>query len=459
MKAITLGIYVLALLALVSCNPKANKDVEKQTTPNQSEAFFPEWSDDAVIYEVNVRQYTPQGTFKAFQQHLPRLKELGVEILWFMPIHPISEKNRKGTLGSYYAVQDYKKVNPEFGTLDDFKHLVEACHQLGFKVLLDWVANHTGWDNVWIEEHPEWYTTDSTGTIVSPVADWSDVAGLNYENSEMRAAMIDALEYWVEEANIDGYRCDVAGMVPVDFWEDARAALDSIKPVFMLAEDEAVKDLLNNAFNMNYGWHFHHIINQIAKGEAGVAEVKDYFAVVDSTYPLGSYPMQFTSNHDENSWNGTVYDRLGNAAKTMAALTFTVAGMPLIYTGQETGNTKSLEFFEKDEVEWGDSEMHEFYATLIDLKQENTALWNGEAGAPIRFLKTTGESSLLAFTREKDENNVVALFNLSANPVQDTIVCETLTGTYTDAFNGKEWTFEESSPVSLKGWEYRILAE
>jgi 1,4-alpha-glucan branching enzyme len=330
---------------------------------------------------------------------------------------------------------------------------------MGFKVLLDWVANHTGWDNVWIEEHPKWYTADSTGTIVSPVADWSDVADLNYDNAQMRAAMIDAMQYWVEKANIDGYRCDVAGMVPVDFWEAARVALDSIKPVFMLAEDEAEKDLLNKAFNMNYGWHFHHIINLIAKGEAGVAEVKDYFAVVDSTYPLGSYPMQFTSNHDENSWSGTVFDRLGDAAKTMAALTFTVEGMPLIYTGQETGNTKSLEFFEKDVVEWGDSEMHEFYATLIDLKQENPALWNGEAGAPIRFLKTTSKSSLLAFTRKKGENKVVALFNLSANPVQDTIVCETLTGTYTDAFNGNERTFEKHSPVSLGGWGYRILVE
>jgi glycosidase len=244
---------------------------------NTSEAFLPEWSHDAVIYEVNVRQYTPEGTFDAFSKHLPRLQELGVKVLWFMPIHPISVKNRKGSLGSYYAVQDYKKVNPEFGTFDDFKKLVEQAHDMGFKVILDWVANHTGWDGTWISNHPEWYNRDSLGQIIPPVADWSDVADLNYNMSEMRAAMIDALKFWVAEANIDGYRCDVAGMVPVDFWEEARAELDKIKPVFMLAEDESESELLVNAFNANYGWELHHIMNMGAKGEAGVPEVKAYF--------------------------------------------------------------------------------------------------------------------------------------------------------------------------------------
>ncbi|MBN1926810.1 MAG: alpha-glucosidase C-terminal domain-containing protein [Prolixibacteraceae bacterium] len=457
MKQLVIFIVILTSMAMASCKSKKVEE-DKRANP-ASEAFFPEWSHDAVIYEVNIRQYTPEGTFKAFQQHLPRLKELGVEILWFMPIHPISEKNRKGTLGSYYAVQDYKKVNPEFGTLDDFKMLVDVCHKLGFKVLLDWVANHTGWDNVWIAEHPEWYTTDSTDAIVSPVADWSDVADLNYDKHDMRAAMIDALKYWVNEADIDGYRCDVAGMVPVGFWEDARAALDSIKPVYMLAEDEGVKELLKKAFNMNYGWHFHHIINQIAKGEAGVKEVKDYFALVDSTYPAGSYPMQFTSNHDENSWNGTVFERLGNAAETMAALTFTIPGMPLIYTGQEAGNTKRLEFFEKDEVDWSNLEMQEFYSGLINLKQENSALWNGESGAPILFLSTSDESNLLAFSRAKDNSKVLAFFNLSENPVHDTIDCTPAPGIYSDAFSGKEVKIEGQYPVSLEGWGYTILVE
>jgi len=382
-----------------------------------------------------------------------------VEILWFMPIHPISEEGRKGTLGSYYAVRDYLAVNPEFGTLQDFKDLVDACHEAGFKVLLDWVANHTGRDHVWIDEHPEWFTRDSLGTLLSPVPDWSDVADLNYEQPGMQDAMIDALKYWVRESDIDGYRCDVAGMVPVAFWEEARRALDSIKPVFMLAEDEGEKALLNKAFNMNYGWHFHHVMNQLARGEAGPEEVKAYVSRVDSTYPIGSFPMQFTSNHDENSWNGTEFERLGDAAKTMAALSFVVPGMPLIYTGQEAGNLFRLEFFEKDEVDWSRPEMQRFYASLIDLKQENPALWNGTAGGPVHFLKTKEGSSLLAFTREKENNRVLTLFNLSPDPVHEVVNCPEIAGTYTDALSGEKMPFEKETEVELDGWGYRIWVQ
>jgi glycosidase len=447
---------------LLACKPSTKKMdgtncCPKPTALLKSEVSFPEWSRDAAIYEVNVRQYTPEGTFAAFEKQLPRLKELGVKVLWIMPINPISEKNRKGSLGSYYAVQDYKKVNPEYGTLDDFKALVAKSHELGFKVIVDWVANHTGWDNVWITQHPDWYTKDSTGKIISPVADWTDVADLNYDNKEMRAAMIDALQYWVKEADIDGYRCDVAGMIPVDFWNDARASLDKIKPVYMLAEDEGEKGLLLKAFNMNYGWEFHHIMNQVAQGKTGVGAVKAYFEKIDSTYPAGSYPMQFTSNHDENSWNGTEYERMGEAAKTMAALTFVVPGMPLIYTGQEAGNTKRLKFFDKDQVDWSNLEMQNFYKKLIDIKKANKALWNGTAGAPAHFLHTGLENSLLVVDRTVEGNKVVAIFNLSKEPVTNTIECPRIAGKYTNALTGKKVNYEKGQSFTLKGWEYILL--
>jgi 1,4-alpha-glucan branching enzyme len=459
---ITKLFVVLLAVSLFACKPtiKTKDGVNCCPRPEvklKSTANFPDWSCDATIYEVNIRQYTPEGTFAAFEKQLPRLKELGVEILWIMPISPISEKNRKGSLGSYYAISDYKKVNPEFGTLDDFKSLVSKCHELGFKVIVDWVANHTGWDNVWITKHPDWYTTDSTGKIIPPVADWSDVADLNYNNKDMRAAMIDAMQYWVKEADIDGYRCDVAGMVPVDFWNEARASLDEIKPVYMLAEDEGEKALLLKAFNMNYGWEFLNIMNQVAVGKAGVPEVKSYFTKTDTIYPDGSYAMQFTSNHDENSWKGTEYERLGDAVKTMAALTFVVPGMPLIYTGQEAGNNMRLKFFDKDQVDWSNLEMQQFYSKLIGIKKENKALWNGSAGAPAHFLHTTVENSMLVIDRAVTGNHVISIFNLSSVPVTNNVGCPRIEGKFKNAITGEKVSYKTGQQFMLKGWEYLIL--
>lgn len=453
-------VFVFLALLLWGCNSsqkKQNGEGAIDSTKVVLQAIFPDWSQNAVIYEVNVRQYTPEGTFEAFSKHLPRLKEMGVDILWFMPIYPISEKNRKGTLGSYYAIRDYKAVNPEFGTIEDFKAMVDQAHGLGMKVILDWVANHTGWDGPWIENHPEWFTQDSLGTIVSPVEDWSDVADLNYDVPEMRTAMIDALKYWVSEANIDGYRCDMAGMVPVDFWEAARLELDKIKPVFMLAEDEAEPALLHKAFNANYGWELHHIMNKIAKSEAGVADVKTYFDKADSLYPSGSFTMHFTSNHDENSWQGTEYERMGDAVKTMAALSFVVPGMPLIYTGQEAGLKKRLEFFEKDQVDWSNLEMQDFYAKLIQLKKENAALWNGISGGDLTFIEAQNSPNLLAFSRIKDDSKVLVFFNMSAQPLSASIDNKILKGRYADVFSNQILNHKRKEKIELEPWGYKIL--
>ncbi len=323
------SLLVLSLAVMMVSFAQGNSRNKKNTEKNMSELKHVDWSRNANIYEVNIRQYTPEGTFKAFEKHLPRLKKMGVDILWIMPIHPVSELNRKGTLGSYYAVQDYKAVNPEFGNMDDFKRLVEHAHSLGMKVIIDWVANHSGWDNVWTKDHADFYEKDKDGKLVSPF-DWTDVISFDYNNPEMRAAMTDALKFWLTETTIDGYRCDVAGMVPTDFWESARREMEVIKPVFMLAEDEDNADLLRYAFDMNYSWKLHKLMNSIAKGEQNAKEIWGNILWSGTTFPEDAYRMNFTTNHDENSWNGTIGERLGDAKNAMAVLAWTVPGMPFI---------------------------------------------------------------------------------------------------------------------------------
>lgn len=416
-----------------------------------------DWSKNANIYEVNIRQFTDEGTFNAFKEHLPRLKEMGVDILWIMPIHPVGEKNRKGSLGSYYAVKDYQDVNPEFGTKEDFQSVVDEAHKLGMHVILDWVANHSAWDNVWVEDHPEWYELDSAGKLVSPF-DWTDVISFDYNNPEMRRAMTDALKFWVKEFDIDGYRCDVAGMVPTDFWDNARVELDSIKPVFMLAEDEDNPDLLRKAFDMNYGWKLHHIMNDIAQGKKHANDIWDYFVWNDSVYPSSAYRMYFTSNHDENSWNGTVEERMGDAGEVMAVLSYTVPGMGLIYSGQEAGNDKRLRFFEKDTINWKQLPYAKFYTTLNDLKSNNKALWNGDFGGKMTRLGDGSNQFVYTFYREKDDNKVVVLLNLSDKPQKLTINDVNIHGKYKDVFNGKEIKVDGNTFIDLEPWKYVVLS-
>ncbi len=440
-------------LALYSCQPTVKKSVESAPA---GMAKVPEWSKNAVMYEVNVRQYTPEGTFKAFETQLPRLKELGVDILWFMPIYPISEKNRKGSLGSYYSIHDYKAVNPEFGSLDDFKALVAKAHEMGFKVMLDWVGNHTGWDNQWISDHKDWYTQDAKGNVIPPNPDWKDVADLNYDNPKMRRAMVDALKFWVKDVQVDGYRCDYAGGVPTDFWETARTSLDSVKPILMLAENEDQMDLLNKAFNLNYGWSFHHLMNDVAKGKRTAMALDSSIMKTNKSYPVGTYSLQFLTNHDENSNNGTEFERMGEAVKTMAALSFTVPGMPLIYTGQEVGLNKRLLFFEKDQVDWSKPEMQPFYQKLIKLKKEQMALWNGTAGGAPVIIQTSVPLKVMAFMREKDQSQVLAVFNLSADPIETTINLPQ-SGEYQEYFSGESKKLDKSTALQLDKWAYKVF--
>jgi cyclomaltodextrinase len=417
----------------------------------------PEWSYDKAIYEVNVRQYTEEGNFKAFEKHLPRLKELGAEILWLMPIHPIGEKNRKGTLGSYYSVKDYKAVNPEFGTLDEFKSLVKMVHKMGMYVIIDWVANHTAWDSRWIEEHPEFYTQDSLGNIISPNPDWTDVADLNFDNKELWSEMIDALKFWVEECDIDGYRCDVAGMVPTEFWIEARTELEKIKNVFMLAEWDTPE--VHLVFDMTYDWDLHHILNGIVKDEKTAIDLIEHLNENEEDFPANAFRMQFTSNHDENSWNGTEFERLGDGVETFAVLTCLIPDMPLIYSGQEAGNNKRLSFFEKDLVEWKEDKLFEKYSKLFQLKKNNKALRNGEQGGEINYIESSDEENTFAFTRSSEKDKILAIFNLSNKPVEVELTAETLQGNYKNYFTGKLESFSIKESFNLQPWEYRVYTK
>ena len=444
-------LIIFSVLLQTSCSSQKKK-VKEQTA---TKLTHPEWSKNSNIYEVNVRQFTPEGTLKAFEKHLPRLKQMGVDIIWLMPIQPIGVKNRKGGLGSYYSIKDYMAVNPEFGTMDDFKVLVKKAHKLGMYVILDWVANHSAWDNKMIEEHPEWYTKDSAGNFVSPY-DWTDVADLNYENNELQKYMIDAMKFWVLETNIDGYRCDVAGMVPVDFWNEARLELDQIKPVFMLAEAEEPPHH-EKAFDMSYTWNLHHIMNDVAKGEKNANDIYQYFIENDSLFSEDAYRMNFTSNHDENSWNGTEYERMGDGALTFAAFSATIPGMPLIYSGQESAFNRRLEFFEKDQIDWDKFQLNDFYKKLLTLKKNNKALWNGNYGGKMIRIPTSNDEAVFAFTREKDGNKIFAIFNFT-NEIQNIALSgDSYHGNYFDIFSGERNSFSVNEEITLKPWGYFVF--
>ncbi|MBO8471665.1 MAG: alpha-amylase [Bacteroidetes bacterium] len=392
---------LLAAAALSSCAPKQDAPAGPH----------PDWAYNAVIYEMNIRQYTPEGTFDAAARQLPRLKKLGVDVLWLMPVYPIGVKERKGTLGSYYAIRDYCDVNPEFGDMDDFDRFLSQAHESGFKVILDWVANHTSPDAVWESGKPaDWYVRDSLGNTVTQY-DWTDIAELNYDNKDMRAAMANAMRFWLDKG-VDGFRCDMACEVPVDFWRETLPQLRKDYPgVYFLAEGET-PELHEDAFDASYAWKLHHLLNDIAQGRKGVPDLEEYIAEDSAAYPAEAFRLMFTSNHDENSWAGTEFERMGDAARAMAVLTFTLpGGQPLIYTGQEMGWNHRFEFFEKDPVPaWEENSYTDFYKELINIRHRNPALSAGEKGGKFDIVSTAGNT--LVFTRTLPDNKVTVSVQL-----------------------------------------------
>lgn len=416
----------------------------------------PPWSQNAVIYQINTRQFTPEGAFRAAEAHLPRLRELGVDILWLMPIHPIGEKNRKGTLGSPYSVRDYYGVNPEFGSFADLKHFVQAAHAQGMYVILDWVANHTAWDNPLVDEHPEWYARDWKGDFrPTPWWNWEDVIDLDYSQPGLRRYMTEALCYWVREADVDGYRCDVAGFVPTDFWNRARQALDAIKPVFMLAEWED-RDLHAEAFDMTYAWSWHDAVRNLCQGKASLNSLYVYYSWNEKAYPQDALRMLFVTNHDKNAWDGTEYELFGDGVEAAVVLSVVSEGMPLIYNGQEAGNTRRLAFFEKDPIEWKAHPMGELYKQLIALKKQCTALWNGRWGARMIRVPNSAPLQVFSFVRQDAHSKVFAVFNFSPAP-QTVAFDESLHhGVYTEYFSGERVKWGERGKLSLAPWAYRV---
>lgn len=431
--------------------------------PSTDTSFYPAWTRSASMYEVNVRQFTPEGTFAALQRHLPRLDSMGVDILWLMPIQPIGVKNRKGGLGSYYSIADYTAINPEHGTEADFKRFVDAAHAQGMRVILDWVANHTAHDHPWIAQHPDWHDRAPDGRVLNArdnegrETDWTDVAELNYANPAMRQAMIGEMRWWLTEMGIDGFRCDVAGGVPMDFWMDARAALKAVRPdVFLLAEAESPQ--MHAAFEMTYGWELHHLLNEIAQGKKTTAELDHYFARQDSAYGPGAYRMYFTSNHDENSWQGTEFERMGANHLPAFVLSATVQGsMPLVYTGQEASMNKRLRFFEKDTVDWSGPSLAPFYTAMLDLKERQPALWNGPWGGAQTPLRTDGGGRVYAFTRTRGASTVLVAVNFGDAPVSASYQGLAQPGAYTDWFSRSRATLGAAGRLDIPAHGYRVL--
>jgi len=417
----------------------------------------PDWSRNATMYEVNIRQFTPEGTFEAFGRHLPRLKDLGVDILWLMPIHPIGQQARKGSLGSYYSVRDYYGVNPEFGTLADFNALVDAIHDLGMYVILDWVANHSAWDNPLVTQHPDWYSKTAEGAFQpTPWYDWQDIIDFDYDQPGLRQYMTEALTYWVRETHIDGYRCDVAGFVPTDFWENARAELDAIKPVFMLAEWES-RDLHRRAFDATFAWSLWNALHEVTVGKKSIAGLVEYLAHDVSTFPKDGYRLTFTDNHDKNSWEGTPFDNFGDGLPACLVLCGVVNGMPLIYGGQEAGLNRSLLFFEKDVIEWKAHAFAGIYKKMFALKHRNQALWNGAAGGEMVRIFNDKPAQVLSFTREKNGDRVIPIFNFSDQPVTVTLASKHQAGDYTELFTDETYSLQGADAVSLGPWGYLVL--
>ena len=463
---------LFALVALVATLVGCATAPKQEETPREFDKF------NSVVYELNIRQATEEGTFAAAEKYLPELKEMGVDIVWLMPISPIGVDGRKGTLGSYYSIIDYKEINPEFGTMEDFDHFLATAHDLGLKVIIDWVANHTSRDADWWKEgKKDWYVMDEETGLPIVEYDWTDIAKLNYKNPDVRVAMIDALKFWIEKG-VDGYRCDVAMNVPGDFWAEAWKQVRAINPdVYLLAEGE--EQWLHEAgFEATYAWEFHHIMNAMAKGGsetknvAGdgtiktdaktVADLKEYLARDDEKYPAPAMRLMFTSNHDENSWAGTEFERMGDAHKAFAALTFVLPkSQPLIYTGQEIGLNRRLQFFEKDSVkelvdlEYG-KEYREFYKSLCAFRHNNAVLAAGNDVAPIVYVENAPET-VLAFTREKGDNKVLCVFNFSAEPATLTIT-EAAAGDYTCAC-GEAKSFAAGDVVDLEAWGFMLLAK
>jgi len=414
----------------------------------------PVWAASSNIYEVNVRQYQLEGTFRAFRKHLPRLAGMGIGIVWMMPVTPISLKGRKGSLGSYYAAQDYTAVNPEYGTAQDFRDLVDTCHGLGMKIIIDWVANHTGLDHVWTTTHPDFYIRDAQGNFTERNG-WEDVIDLNYANPALQDEMVRCMEYWIEEFGIDGFRCDMAHLVPLEFWKKARTQIDREKPHFWLAECE--EPSYHQVFDASYTWEWMHLTEKFAKQEATVQQLWDQLNRQDSLFYPKAFRLYFTTNHDENSWNGTEYEKYGDLALPLAVFSATWNGMPLIYTGQEIPNKRRLKFFDKDPLVWPEKcGLEEFYAKLLKFRQANPVMRAGDTTVTTYRIYTSHPRQVFSFLRQSENTRVWVLLNFSGTAIEIRPESALLEGNMKELFSGEEKSVGENTAIKVPAYGYMV---
>lgn len=400
------------------------------------------------IYEVNLRQYTQEGTIRAFMEHVPRLKKMGIGVIWMMPIHPIGIKNRKGTLGSYYSISDYQQINPEFGTLADFKALVELVHQLGMKIIIDWVANHSAWDNVWTMEHPDYFVHDESGVFQSPY-DWSDVIQIDHRNSAAHHALIDAMCFWVREYDIDGFRADLAHLTPLPYWIKARIETEKIKPeLIWLAETEDAA--YYEAFDVVYAWKWMHGSEEFVKKNQDVFSLIEVLKNQNEHYPDNLFQLYFTSNHDENSWNGTEFEKYGIYADALTAFSFFYkTSVPLVYSGQEIPNTKRLAFFEKDALTWDEVKNVSWYKTLTETRSKVCH------SSAFDFIETKGR--LMGLKRGDSRSHILLFMNFDTNPVEVSYDANQSVD-YVDAFNNTRIYHQGKIETTLQPGQFLLVS-
>lgn len=454
-----LALGLIAGLFFTSCEKKADQpidNIEEKVSNVAIAPFTADMAETAVIYEVNVRQFSPEGTFAAVTKEIPNIKKLGVKVLWLMPVFPIGEEKRKEGLGSYYSIKDYRGVNPEFGTAEDLKALINEAHKNGIYVVVDWVANHTAWDHPWMKSNPDFYEKDEKGNFISPF-DWTDVVSLEYKNPELRKTMIADMKYWLDEFKIDGFRCDMAHMVPTDFWAEAKKELTNGREIFMLGETEEPELLKNGVFDAAYGWEIHHIMNDIANAKKDVSSIDVYMDSIQHKWEKDDYKMLFTSNHDENSWAGTEFERMGDAVETFAALTYALPSIPLIYNGQEEDFNRRLKFFVKDSIDRNpNAKMRGVYEKLGELKVTNEAFNGGKNAAAYERLKTSDDKSILAFKRKKNATEAYFVGNFTKAAKEVTVP---ITGTFKNFMTGEQVILDANKKVALKPWQYYILVQ
>lgn len=456
-----LGLILTSILS-VGCTT-THKDISESVNQFQPQSYVkishPQWAKNASIYQLNIRQFTQEGTFNAATKNLGSIQQMGFDILWLMPIHPIGEEKRKGSLGSPYSVKDYYGVNPEFGSEQDLKELIQKAHELGMYVILDWVANHTAWDNSLRYNHPDWYERDHDGNFrPTPWWDWSDIIDLDFTHPGVREYMTNAMKYWVENFDIDGYRCDVAGFVPLDFWNNVRRELDQIKPVFMLAEWE-MRDLHAEAFDMTYAWTWEQAMHHVIQHQGDLHKLFYYYSWNESAYPKESLRMTFVTNHDMNAWDGSVFERYGEGTEAAIVLSIVGEGMPLNYNGLEAGNEKRLAFFERDPIMWKPHRFRKLFSNYNQLLKENTALWHGKHGATMLRVNNSNPEQIFSFVRQNQQDKVLAVFNFTDKLQTVSFDGSLHQGEYLNYDTGERLILSDNSTLILPPWGYSILVK